>query len=449
MVRLGGSPVVFIIGILIFVALVVLFYQVTNPPRDEAKPEHNFGRSVAAGTGTNAGSSIFSNAALQVAYIANGKLFYKAAGGVIKELHSPYIQEIDDRMARSKERNSWKKGTSFEVGAYGNMRSFAADGPQIRVTTARFDQPNVILYFLQDEGIGGLFSYDLKSGVETRILHRQHLALSDICLDVASRKIVCSSESKDGACNIATMTSDGNGLRELTGGDTIDCAPSWSDSEQATILYQSSGIARDQEGYIAAHGNISIQKLDTRTGTIEAVMEDPRFDYLQPRLCPKGNLHFIRRPYEASKYGAENVVLDTLFFPFRLLRALFHYLNFFSLMYSRKPLTGATGGPAVKADIKDIILKGRRIDAEKALRSESTVGGIPSLVPKSWQLVHRTVQGAETILATNVVSYDITADGQIIYSNGRGVFLCGPREPELLFKSDLVADVLSMPSALA
>ncbi len=91
-------------------------------------------------------------------------------------------------------------------------------------------------------------------------------------------------------------------------------------------------------------------------------------------------------------------------------------------MYSRKPLTGATG-PAVQADLKDIVLKGKRIDAEKALRTGAKIGGVPSLVPGTWELVRRTPQGRENVLARHVASYDIAADGKIIYSNGSGVFL--------------------------
>jgi hypothetical protein len=122
---------------------------------------------------------------------------------------------------------------------------------------------------------------------------------------------------------------------------------------------------------------------------------------------------------------------------------VFHYLNFFSMMYSRKPLTSASG-PAMQADIKDIILKGKRINAEKALRQGNDINGIPSLVPKSWQLICRTRQGQEQVLATNVASFDVTADGKILYSNGRAVFLLGANnESTLVLKSDLVSQVVA------
>jgi hypothetical protein len=154
-----------------------------------------------------------------------------------------------------------------------------------------------------------------------------------------------------------------------------------------------------------------------------------------------GHLHFIRRPYETPSYSSGNLLLDTLLFPFRLLRAVFHYLNFFSLMYSRKPLTGAAG-PAVQADIKDIILKGRRINAEKALREETAINGIVSLVPRTWELVSRNRQGVERVLATNVASYDLMSDGSIVYSNGRAVFMLGAgTQSTLVLKDDLVGDV--------
>jgi hypothetical protein len=112
------------------------------------------------------------------------------------------------------------------------------------------------------------------------------------------------------------------------------------------------------------------------------------------------------------------------------------------MMYSRKPLTSASG-PAVKADLKEILLKGKRIDAEKALRNAGMVQGVPSLVPSSWQLICRDRQGQEQVLASNVVAYDIRPDGSIVYSNGRGAFLLeNGRQASLMMKADLIEELV-------
>lgn len=421
------QPVHILLGLVFIVGLVAWFYWATQPR---------------AGTAASAGAAAIAlPPGMSVAYISAGKLFCKTDNGVPRQVFSPYIQDIEDRLARSKERNAWKENTSFQVGAYGQMKSFCADGGGIEFTSALFHKDRSVLYFLKDQGIGGLFSYDLDSGVELRIVHRQHLDLADLQLDAGGERIVCSSGGKDGAFNIATLDIEGNQFRELTGGDTIDAAPSWLAGDDDTILYQSAGLARGPEGHVVAVGNMTIQKLHARSGSIETLLESPAHDFMQPRVCAQGNLHFIRRPYEVPSYSSGNILMDALLFPFRLLRAVFHYLNFFSLMYSRKPLTGAAG-PKVQADIKDIILKGRRIDAEKALRKESAINGIASLVPRSWELVSRSRQGGETVLATNVASYDLLADGSIIYSNGRAIFLLGQGgQSTLLLKEDLVGDV--------
>jgi hypothetical protein len=424
--------VVLLIGVALLVCLVILFYRVTAAPA--AAPDGTAGPTPGA-----AGSA--SLAGVGVAFISNGKLFYQPDGGALRQLHSPYIQETEDRLARSNERNSWKKNTSFEVGAYGQMKQFGGAANGITHTSAQFDRQQSILYFLRDDTIGGLFALNLDTGVETRIVHRQHLDLSDLHLNRQTGKLVCTSSSRDSVTNIATLDVEGNNLRELTGGDTADSAPAWCDDD--TIVYQSAGLARDSGGRIVALGHSTIQKLDVRSGQLETVVDDANTDFLHPRVGSTGELLFIRRPYEVPQHGSGNVLLDTVLFPFRLLRAVFHYLNFFSMMYSRKPLTGASG-PSAQADVKAIILKGKRIDAEKALRSEKMVAGVPSLVPASWQLVQRSRRGDERVLASNVASYDLTPAGQILYSNGRGVFLLGEDgRSTLVLKGDLVSDVIA------
>ena len=429
-----------LIGLLLVAALIKWFYSATNAPKTSAGAVGGGGNGASA-----AGATLPSG--MTVAYLSGGKLFCKTDAGAPKQIFSPYITEVENRLARSKERNAWKQGTSFQVSASRDLRQFNGDGPHITVSSALFCQDRTLLYFLRDEGIGGLFSYDLDSGVEKRIIHRQYLDLCDLFLHADGQRIICTSAGKDGTSNIATLDIEGNGYRELTGGDTVDAAPTWVRGDDDVVLYQSAGLARNPEGYVVALGHTTIQKLHLRSGSIDTVLDSPQHDFMQPRVCEQGMLYFIRRPYQLPHYASQNVLLDTLLFPFRLLRALFHYLNFFSLMYSRKPLTGATG-PAVQADMKQIILKGRRIDAEKALREENPINGVPSLVPATWELVRRDAQGNETVLATNVASYDLLPDHTIVYSNGRAAFLLrGAGSPSLLLREDLVADVVARAGA--
>jgi hypothetical protein len=208
------------------------------------------------------------------------------------------------------------------------------------------------------------------------------------------------------------------------------------------VLFQSSGLARNPAGYVVAYGPTSIQMADTAAGSLTVVLEDPRQDFLQPRVGPRGLLYFIRRPYEAPHHGAKNILTDTLMFPFRLLQAVAHSLNFFSLMDSRKPLI-TPSGPAAEADLKENLVKGKRLDAEAALRSGGLLNGVPSLAPASWQLVRRSPQAEEHVLASHVASFDIAVDGAVLFSDGYGVFaLDGSNPSQVLLKDKLIADLI-------
>ncbi|WP_374582436.1 TolB family protein [Pseudoduganella sp.] len=424
-----------LIVLIVIVLLVVLFYQSTNKYVQPA---------AAANPAPGAAPVMGGNAPpVQVGWVSNGKLFVQGGYGAVQEISSPYAQQAMDRAERNREKNAWKKDTAFGVAAQGNYRDFERDADPILVSSARFTGDGKLLYFQADHGMGGLFSYDLASGHEERLLHRQQLRLQDMALSPSGRTIYCTMESRGGASHIACMQANGDGLRELTGGDTIDAAPTAVPGAEGVVIYQSAGIGRDQNGGWAAIGHVTLQELNTATGRVTPVLDDPRYDFLSPRVAADGALFFIRRPYEPPQYNAGNVVLDTILFPFRLLRALFHYLNFFSLMYSRKPLTGA-GGMPLQADMKNIVLQGRRIDAERALRREASIGGVPSLVPASWQLVRRTRGGSESVVASNVSSFDITPGGTVVYSNGRGMFaLDAQGRSSLLSQGDLVGAVLA------
>ena len=382
-----------------------------------------------------------------LAFISDGKLFYQAPGQELRELQSPHVRTVIDRMERHQQLHGWKEGTAFSSSFTGRDRHMSTDAVGIQATSAQFAAHDRVLYFLRDVSFGGLFEYDLLQDTEKRLLHKQYLSLEDLRLHPDGQQLLCAQHTRNGAANIVVMDADGGNYRELTSGDTVDTSPAWVPGQANAVLFQSSGLARNPEGYVLAQGPTSIQMVDTAAGSLTTILDDPRWDFLQPRVGANGFLYFIRRPYEVPRYGMESAVADTLLFPFRVLRALFHYLNFFSLMYSRKPLITASG-PAVRADLKDILIKGKRLDAEAALRTGVPLNGVPSLVPASWKLVCRSTQGEEQVLASHVASFDIASDGTILFSNGYGVFaLEGANPPQVLLRDKLIADVIAAPVA--
>ncbi|MEZ5468262.1 MAG: hypothetical protein R3F18_11520 [Lysobacterales bacterium] len=381
-----------------------------------------------------------------LAFISMGKMFLHEPDRDPREIQSPHVQTMVDRVERSRQLHGWKQDTAF-ANSFANRRSQTGsdDDLPLRATALRFLAPGKVLYFLRDERVGGLFEYALDSGQERRLVHRQNLYFEDLSPSVDGTRVLCAQHASNGSANICLMNADGSGFRELTGGDTVDSAPAWVPDEPGQVLYQTSGLARGSHGHVIARGPASIHLLDAEKGSVTSVLEDPKFDFLQPRVSPDGQLLYLRRPYSVPQYGPSNIVVDTLMFPFRLLRALFHYLNFFSLMYTRKPLTSASG-PMVEADLKEIVLKGMRVDAEAALRKGDSVHGVRSLVPKSWQLIRRDRRGQEKLLATHVSGFDMAADGTVYYSNGNGVFqIEADGVSRVVLRDKLIAEIVVGP----
>lgn len=378
-----------------------------------------------------------------VAYISHGKVFCSVGGAPGREIQSSYVQASQDRIERSRELHAWKEGTAFGVSARRGKDDCRID---IQATSAQFLGADRVLYFLRDDAFGGLFQHDLATGTELRLMHRQRFWIEDLAVAPDGQRLLCTHYTGKGLSNIATMNLDGSDFREATGGDTVDSSPAWVHGQADSVVFESSGIARSPQGAPIGHGPTSLQLLDLAKGTLTTVFDDPKFDFLSPRVGRDGALYFIRRPYEPPVQGIGRNIADALLFPLRLLRALFHYLNFFSLMYSRKPLSSASGVP-MEADIKEIVLKRKRVDAERALRSGVKIGGAPSVVPATWELVRRNDRGEEFVLARHVAAFDLGEDDRVVFTNGFGVFVLDGNRPRVLFRDKLIAQVTAGPAA--
>ena len=384
-----------------------------------------------------------------VAFLANGKLFLQRPGGQPGEVESRFAQELIDQAIRSFEKNEWKtrSATGQLMSGRGLLGGPGGGDPtsrRIRFTgLARTNTPGAMLYSLDTEAVGGLFLYDISEEYEQRLFHNQRFRARHLAPHPRRDLVAFSLRSEDGAGNIALVETNGQGLQLVTEGDSLDEAPSWVAGAELKLVFQSAGLGRTQQGHVAGIGPCALQLLDLERGHLETLAEDGKTDFLAPRLAADGTLYYIRRPYQAHRAPRPiHLLRDVVLLPVRLVWALLSYLNFFSTIYSGKPLMSAGGPQREGPDPKQVMLWGRMVDAERAMRA-AKAGEPAALVPKDWELVQRNPQGKETVLAESVISFDLSPDGRVVYTNGGAVFR---REPdgrrELLCEGKMIEHVV-------
>ncbi len=363
-----------------------------------------------------------------IAYLAEGKLYLKSAGASPRLIESTFAQNAIDRAIRTQQRSGWKSGgfgpeMNPAAMLMGGRSALEPNVRKIRMESLARGPAGELLYAMDMGTVGGIFSFELGESYEKRLFHRAEFRPRDLSRHPAHDSIVLSMRAVDGSANIAVLDVNGRGLREITEGDSVDESPTWVPGNGKQIVYQSAGIGRNAAGVRTALGPYSLHRLDLENDQFETLLEDSGHDFLLPRMDNEGSLYFIQRPYRPghSEISILRVGLDILLFPFRLAQAFVHFFNFFSQMFSGKPLMTAGGPRREGADPKTLMLWGKMIDADKALKAAKGAD-LPALVPESWQLIRRDKAGDEIILAKSVLAYDLAPDGGVIHTNGSSVF---------------------------
>jgi hypothetical protein len=388
---------------------------------------------------------------LSVAFVASGKLFLKEGDRPGREVVSAFGQQVIARALKAGERDGWKfrrRSGGFLGGALWGGRDpeeMALVPPRI-TGVARVPDKDTMLYLLETEAVGGLFRFDRSGNQEHRLFHKEGFRARDPDFHPDLRLLAFSLPLPNGVASIMTADPDGRDIDRHTEGDSVDEAPSWLPDHRRALVYHSSGIARSARGEPVGLAPSSLHKLDLETKKAEVLASNGSFDYLQPHGTPTGDLLFIRRPYE-SPYGRSPSVLtvlkDIVFFPFRVGRSILSFLDAFSIAFSQKPLMTA-GGPKMKGpEIHNLYVRGRALDARKAMREAGQAEEPPALVPASWELVRRKPDGTESVLAKHVLAYDVGPKGTVVTTNGSAVYaLDGGGGRRRLEKNGLIDQVV-------
>ncbi len=362
---------------------------------------------------------------LTIAWLSQGRIRIKAGDDPPRTVESQFGQKIRERAVQNQQRHSWKaqgEGEKFLAGAmlWGRVAKDPAAIPIMITSLCRGAGAGQMLYSLETDELCAILALESLGEEERRLWNKNDKRLSHLCVSPTGA-VACSVRHQFGTANIAVRLDDDSGFSEATEGDSFDAAPRWVPGETRRLVFQSAGVGRDRNGQFAGLGPFSIQLLHIDSGELTVLAETPGHDLLTPQMTGEGSLYFIRRPYTTGRETSFwRVLKDTVLFPFRLIFAVFQFLQFFSVRYTGKKLTTAGGARGRELDLKQMMIWGNTVSAEQSAKSGEVA---PDLVPNSWQLVRRSPDGAEKILARGVLAYDLAPDGTIVYSNGNAIFV--------------------------
>lgn len=362
---------------------------------------------------------------LVIAYLAQGKIRIKSGNDAPRTLDSPYGRSVHDRSVRSQQRHSWKSdGDGFLSGQmlWGKATASGGPAPVLFTSLSRGAAPRQVVYSLASGSLCALCEADELGAEERRLWNDNRRRVEHIHTCPRTGNVTFSVQHDNGTANIGVMLRGEAGFGEVTEGDSLDTAPRWAPDGERKIVYQSAGIGRNRDGHFLALGPFSIQTVNIDSAEMETLVEEPQTDFLSPHVAEDGALHYIRRPYnEQARVKPLRALKDTILLPFRLLYAMFQFLNFFPMRYTGKKLNTPAGTPRRELDLKQMMIWGNLVQAQKPGEDEAM-----DLVPSSWQLARRIGSGPEEILARGVLAYDLARDGSIVYSNGNAIFVRHP-----------------------
>ncbi|MFK8184037.1 MAG: hypothetical protein AB8B99_11735 [Phormidesmis sp.] len=366
---------------------------------------------------------------LQIAYLSQGRLFLHQEDAPLKEIESDFGKQLQQRRLKVKRkqvmRNQGIQAMSMSPQMLKQMQQQAEATSPVFITSICALDDGQLAYSLESEDMGGLFRFDPKTDRETRLFHSTDFHVSYLDFDPQQNLIACTKAYKTGSINLATLQPDAIRPMDITEGDSVDIAPRWIGHK--ALVYQSAGVSRNEDGYVGARAPFSIEKFDPVHQSISTLAEDPKSDLLGPQMDESGLLYYIRRPYKAgyAALGVLPALKEVLLVPWRLVMAIWGFFNSFTVMFTGRPLITADTQQKMTPQTK-LKAWGEALSPQNQHKKHQKEADAPALVPSSWELVRQGVQGVPEVLATAVLSYDLAADGRIVYTNGSGVYLIEP-----------------------
>jgi hypothetical protein len=385
---------------------------------------------------------------LNIAFLAQGKIRLKTGAEAPRTVDSVYGNSIRERAVRAQQKHSWKgagdDGSPFGGAVLWGNSARTEDVPLAITSICGGTEAGGLIYSFESGSLCALLEVAQAGAAERRLWNDNRTRIRHVTVSRERGDLAFSILHQNGTANIGVKLNGEGGVKELTEGDSFDTAPHWLPGEGRKIIFQSAGIGRNRAGNFLAFGPFCIQQLDAEAGEMTTILEDPQYDYLAPQILPDGSMLFIRRPYrEHERVHPLRVLKDGVLMPFRLVYAVFQFLNLFSAMFTGRKLTSSASAKSREMDMKQMMIWGNLVRARPQAKIDDEAA---DLVPKSWELFRRSPTGVEKLVASGVLAYDVNSGGQILYTNGNAIYLLHPDDrKERILSERMIEQVFFVP----
>ena len=373
----------------------------------------------------------------QVACLSGGKIFsVKDAKSV--EHPSTAAENYLRNLKEIRAKNDWKKQGAGAI-FMGQMDFGAAEPTLPLVSGLTSMEDGTLLYSLHTGDTAGLYTKNPATPADKDgyVLTKRGMQFFEP--DAHNGRIALSTGESTRERHLAVVTSDGTDITVCTEGECRDANPKWSRAEENVVLYDSCGLGFDGKMNFVQYGPRSIYRVNVKTGDLEEVLEGTeKAEFLRPYESADGTLYCIRRPYK-EKARSEMTPLDVLFFPVRMLKAIFGWMNFFSQRYAGESLKTGGQNPAKskQKSEEDLFVEGNLVEVEKNLKENTGRGEKnPGYIPSSWELIARRADGKIDVLRKGVLDFCMEENGYV-FSNGKYILRKKSESESLLGEAKL------------
>jgi len=375
---------------------------------------------------------------------------------VLHHLHGQKTQTIDchavsqykKNLQEIKQRKQWKtSGTGAQFMGVANYNEQDELGHVYPVDAVLMDDQHVIYAAQLQDGCAIYIKSLLEpQQPEALVLRNNEFIIHHMDYDAQHKRLILSaSQGYAFEQHLCVLGLDSNRIQYITEGDCQDQHPCFDPQNPDIIYYDSCGFAYDQQGGISI-GPKEICRLNLKTGDLETIIADPRYDYYKPQIDAAGQLYFLKRPYKNQNYSG-NSLKDIVLAPFKIIRAVFGWLDFFTQRYTGESLKSTSGSNPAKSKQKseeELFVEGNLIKAQKALQQNQSAGEkFAGVIPRSWELIQCSSTGEQKVLKRGVLGYRLHTQGLILYSNGKHlVSIAADQTEQMLVEAKLIQKIM-------